>query len=109
MIRRCSFASPIPTGGTPLCGCAPTCRCRTAGVRTPATTANGGSSSLRRPWRGSSIELEVVHPGGDTERLCDPGNPHRAPGAFGEKSVLLLPGYAAPRWLEEEGVPGTHG
>lgn len=51
-------------------------------------------------------QLEVVHRNGDTERLCDPGNPHRAPGAFGEKSVLLLPGYATPRWLEEEGVPG---
>ncbi len=58
------------------------------------------------PLARLEYQLEVVHPGGDTERLCDPGNPHRAPGAFGEKSVLLLPGYAAPRWLEEEGVPG---
>jgi enterochelin esterase-like enzyme len=58
------------------------------------------------PLARLEYELEVVHPGGDTERLRDPGNPHRAPGAFGEKSVLLLPGYAAPRWLEEEGVPG---
>ena len=51
-------------------------------------------------------ELEVVHRDGGTERVRDPGNPHRAPGAFGEKSVVLLPGYAAPRWLEEEGVSG---
>ena len=51
-------------------------------------------------------ELEVVHPDGDAERVCDPGNPHQAPGAFGEKSVLLLPSYTAPRWLEAEGVPG---
>ena len=51
-------------------------------------------------------ELEVVHRDGGTERLCDPGNPHRAPGAFGEKSVLLLPGYAPPGWLGREGVPG---
>jgi enterochelin esterase-like enzyme len=54
-------------------------------------------------------QLEVVHRDGGTERLCDPGNPHRAPGAFGEKSVLLLPGYAPPGWLAREGVPGrTH-
>lgn len=52
-------------------------------------------------------QLEVVHRGGDSERLCDPANPNRAPGAFGEKSVLLLPGYAAPRWLEDHGVPGS--
>jgi enterochelin esterase-like enzyme len=52
-------------------------------------------------------QLEVVHRDGGTERLCDPGNPHRAPGAFGEKSVLLLPGYSAPGWLAEEGVPGS--
>jgi enterochelin esterase-like enzyme len=51
-------------------------------------------------------QLEVVHRDGGTERLCDPGNPHRAPGAFGEKSVLLLPGYAPPGWLSREGVPG---
>ena len=52
-------------------------------------------------------ELEVVHRDGGGERICDPGNPHRAPGAFGEKSVLLLPGYAPPRWLAEDGVPGS--
>ena len=32
--------------------------------------------------------------------MLDPGNPQRAPGAFGEKSVLLLPGYEPPAWLE---------
>ena len=51
-------------------------------------------------------ELEVVDQNGDSARVCDPGNPHQAPGAFGEKSVLLLPGYAAPRWLAEVGVRG---
>jgi enterochelin esterase-like enzyme len=52
-------------------------------------------------------QLEVVHPSGDSERLCDPGNPNRAPGAFGEKSVLLLPGYAPPRWLGADRVAGS--
>jgi enterochelin esterase family protein len=51
-------------------------------------------------------KLEVEHPGGGVEHVCDPGNPKRAPGAFGEKSVLELPGYEPPAWLEEEGVPG---
>jgi enterochelin esterase family protein len=49
--------------------------------------------------------LELVHADGGTELVCEPGNPHRAPGAFGEKSVALTPGYAPPRWLDHEGVP----
>jgi enterochelin esterase-like enzyme len=52
-------------------------------------------------------QLEVVHRDGRSERLLDPANPHRAPGAFGEKSVLLLPGYAPPRWLAGVAVPGS--
>ncbi len=51
-------------------------------------------------------KLEVTHRDGASEWICDPGNPKRAPGAFGEKSVLELPGYSAPDWLEEEGVEG---
>jgi enterochelin esterase family protein len=51
-------------------------------------------------------KLEVTYRDGGTERILDPGNPKRAPGAFGEKSVLELPGYAPPAWLEAETVPG---
>jgi enterochelin esterase-like enzyme len=61
----------------------------------------------RPPVARLEYELEVVDRDGHRERLCDPGNPHRAPGAFGDKSVLLLPGYSAPRWLEDGGVPGS--
>jgi enterochelin esterase-like enzyme len=51
-------------------------------------------------------KLELVHDDGGTELVCDPDNPNRAPGAFGDKSVLLLPGYLPPGWLGEPGVPG---
>jgi enterochelin esterase family protein len=51
-------------------------------------------------------KLEVSHPDGGNEWILDPGNPKTAPGAFGEKSVLELPGYEPPAWLSEEGVPG---
>ncbi len=44
-------------------------------------------------------KLEVSHPDGGNEWILDPGNPKRTPGAFGEKSVLELPGYEAPAWL----------
>lgn len=53
-------------------------------------------------------KLEVERPDGGTEHLCDPENPKRAPGAFGEKSVLELPGYEPPAWLDEEGVEGEY-
>jgi enterochelin esterase-like enzyme len=61
----------------------------------------------RPPVARLEYELEVVHRDGRSERLCDPANPHRAPGAFGEKSVLLFPGYIAPSWLERDGVGGS--
>jgi len=51
--------------------------------------------------------LVVQRGDGAREHWTDPANPLRAPGAFGEKSVVQLPGYAAPAWLEAERVPGT--
>jgi enterochelin esterase-like enzyme len=50
--------------------------------------------------------LEVTSADGSTETGPDPGNPLRAPGAFGEKSVLLLPGYEPPAWLDAPAVDG---
>jgi enterochelin esterase family protein len=51
-------------------------------------------------------KLEVEHAGGGTDWVLDPANPRRASGAFGDKSVLELAGYAPPDWLDEAGVPG---
>jgi enterochelin esterase family protein len=51
-------------------------------------------------------KLELEHVDGATEIVLDPGNPERAQGAFGEKSVMLTPGYAPPAWLAAEAVPG---
>lgn len=51
--------------------------------------------------------LAVQRGDGAQEHWTDPGNPLRAPGAFGEKSVVQLPGYAAPAWLDAERVPGA--
>jgi enterochelin esterase family protein len=50
--------------------------------------------------------FRLSHPAGDTEEICDPGNPLRVPGAFGDKSVVEFPGYAAPKWLDAERVAG---
>src|SRR4051794_5716168 len=50
--------------------------------------------------------LELERAGGGTEHVLDPANDKRAPGAFGEKSVLELPGYEAPAWLDAKTAPG---
>lgn len=51
--------------------------------------------------------LELVHTDGATELVPDPANPLVAPGPFGDKSVLELPGYEPPVWIEEEAEPGS--
>jgi len=51
-------------------------------------------------------ELELELADGTTETALDPGNPERAAGAFGEKSVALAPGYEPPAWLAADGVAG---
>jgi enterochelin esterase family protein len=52
-------------------------------------------------------ELELVLADGGSEWVLDPGNPVRAPGAFGDKSVLLLEGYEPPAWLDAPRVEGA--
>ena len=71
-----------------------------------------GGWSLRLPppdVRRMEYLLELQHPDGGSELVRDPSNPRRAGGAYGEKSVLEFPGYAAPWWLDARPVPArTH-
>jgi enterochelin esterase family protein len=46
--------------------------------------------------------LRVRRESGDEEQFNDPANGRTAPGAFGDKSVLELPGYSAPAWVDRE-------
>lgn len=57
-------------------------------------------------WR-MEYRLQLRHPDGEVEEVCDPGNPLRAPGAFGDKSVVEFPGYTAPGWLSAPGIDGV--
>jgi enterochelin esterase family protein len=50
--------------------------------------------------------LELTYRDGRVEVVPDPANPLRAPGPFGEKSVVELPGYRPPAWLEADEPPG---
>jgi enterochelin esterase family protein len=79
----------------------------TEAQRSFARVAGGWVLDLRpRDVRRLEYELELVSADGDVEHALDPGNPHRAPGASGERSVLLLPGYRPPAWLDAPGVEG---
>jgi len=51
--------------------------------------------------------FEVRDHNGAQMTITDPTNPRRAPGAFGEKSVLEIDGYEPPAWLELPPVEGT--
>jgi enterochelin esterase family protein len=73
-------------------------------------TRRGGIWQLtlpRPPVQRMEYRLELRHPGGGTEEVCDPANPLRAPGAFGAKSVLEFAGYRPPAWLDAPVLPGT--
>jgi enterochelin esterase-like enzyme len=51
------------------------------------------------PTRRLEYLLSLRYPDGGTEEICDPENPKRVGGAFGDKSVLELPEYREPEWL----------
>ncbi len=70
---------------------------------------NGGWVLRLPPTRLARLEyqLELADHDGMTRIVCDSGNPERAPGAFGEKSVALAPGYRPPGWLNERGTTGV--
>lgn len=82
---------------------------RLASVTTASFTRHGRTWRLRLaspPVDRLEYELEIEHADGTVERSCDPANPNRAPGPFGEKSVLELPGYRPPAWLDGDAPPG---
>jgi enterochelin esterase-like enzyme len=56
-------------------------------------------------WRLEYLLERRRHDGG-TDTVCDPENPRRVGGAFGDKSVLECPEYAPPAWL---GLPPAEG
>jgi enterochelin esterase-like enzyme len=52
-------------------------------------------------------QLELIDHDGTSHVVCDPGNPQRAPGPFGEKSVVVARSYRPPDWLDGPSVEGT--
>ena len=50
-------------------------------------------------YRRAQVDRMEYRLEADGDSFCDPHNPLRAPGAFGDKSVIEFPGYAPPSWL----------
>jgi enterochelin esterase-like enzyme len=53
----------------------------------------------RPPVRRFEYRFELSFADGRREAICDPANPRRAPGAFGERSVIEFPDYRPPPFV----------
>ncbi len=53
----------------------------------------------RPPVRRFEYRFELCFPDGHHETVCDPANPLRAPGAFGDRSVIEFPDYRPPPYV----------
>ncbi|HYN67726.1 MAG TPA: alpha/beta hydrolase-fold protein [Ornithinibacter sp.] len=79
--------------------------------------AVGGRREFRRDGAGWVLEVPrprlhrieyrfAVTRGDEVEVLLDPANPVSVRTAFGDRSVMEMPGYAPPWWLSAPAVPG---
>jgi enterochelin esterase-like enzyme len=62
--------------------------------------AGGGGDLWELEYRRAQVDRMEYRLEADGDSFCDPHNPLRAPGAFGDKSVVEFPGYRPPEWLE---------
>ncbi len=89
-----------------------------AGVRLAPALSTTAALGFRRSRMGWTLtfprppvlrmeyKLTLAHSDGGFEDVVDPTNPLTTPGAFGEKSVILFPGYTEPPWLTAPAPPG---
>src|SRR5207248_2555541 len=89
------------------------------GLLVPIEQARDGSGTPVDPQRfvadlAAAIRAVLEDPSraaelgraGRTDHVCDPENPRRVGGAFGDKSVLQCPEYTEPEWLTMPEAPG---
>jgi len=82
----------------------------------PADRLDFGYDDLLGAWRLSlphpdvwrmEYRLELRHPDGSSELLCDPDNPQRVGGAYGDRSVVHRPDYVEPAWTRRPAAAGS--
>lgn len=61
----------------------------------------------RPPVQRLEYRLTVTR-GGASDTVLDPDNPLRVATAFGDRSVLEMPGYVVPQWLRAPTLPGSY-
>jgi len=66
----------------------------------PAFRRADGGRHWELEYRRAQVDRMEYRIEADGDSFCDPHNPLRAPGAFGEKSVVEFPGYEPPGWLD---------
>ncbi len=101
---RFRFEDEDPT----VTGVALECDRAVAGPRELRREANGWVVDVPRPPLARLEYRFEVRRAAHTERVLDPGNPATVSTAFGERSVLELPGYLPPWWLTAPTVRGRH-
>jgi enterochelin esterase-like enzyme len=72
-------------------------------------TRSGRTFRLRYPRPDADrfeYQLELTRRGGAKLVVPDPTNPLRAPGPFGEKSVVEFPAYEPPEWISDGDAVG---
>ena len=63
----------------------------------PAFARADGGAHWELEYRRAQVDRMEYRIEADGDSICDPHNPLRAPGAFGDKSVVEFPGYPPPR------------
>jgi enterochelin esterase-like enzyme len=66
----------------------------------PAFARADGGDHWELEYRRAQVDRMEYRFEADGGSFCDPHNSKRAPGAFGEKSVIEFPGYRPPAWLD---------
>jgi enterochelin esterase-like enzyme len=65
----------------------------------PAFARAAGGDLWELEYRRAQVDRMEYRIEADGDSFCDPHNALRAPGAFGDKSVVEFPGYEPPSWL----------
>lgn len=79
------------------------------GLPDPELRRRAGGFELRFVPAGVDrfeYRFDLVHEDGGHELVCDPANPRRANGPFGDRSVVEMAGYVPPDWLEVDAPRG---
>lgn len=84
------------------------CDAAIAGSRTFSRVDGTWELRVPRPAvQRMEYRLTLTAPSGARTTVIDPGNPRTVATAFGDRSIMEMPGYAAPAWLRAPVADGS--